>query len=555
MANLLNKKYNLELEVLTPLHVGAGQEKDLMKGVDYIIDIDSGKIFVLDHKKIAKQLSANELASFLINKNDKGLSNKLSGNLEKVSNIIFESPVNSTNDIKSFVKNGLTNKPIVPGSSIKGAIRSVLLNYFIDNKNTIDRKNKRFEEKIFGSANNGDEFMRFIKIADAQFEKTDLVNTKIFNLFGTAPNFNGGWKHEFRDGTNNKFKSNGFNTIYEIIKPSETGEFSIALSDKAFDNFYNNNGPEKKSDILHEEPSQILFSIINKHTKEYIDKQIKFFIKYPNNETPNIISSLNTVFDQIPDDNSSCVLKMSAGSGFHSITGDWQFDDFSINEVKSGRGPSRGQLNGQDSTKSRKIATNGATFDLMGFVKITVLSEELIAAREQSRKEKLAAERKAVEERLAKEKAEQDRIKAEEQAKLDTIRKLEEELIAKEKAEIERIANEKQALLDKITKDDTKRREETKKAASKGLESFCAIKKKIEFKKFKEFENIIKQYLKSVEDLNKVDKKFISDNITFIYQTSAKFEQKQFSKRYIKIIERWLGQETAQQWYSKIIKD
>ncbi|MCF6357415.1 MAG: type III-A CRISPR-associated RAMP protein Csm5 [Draconibacterium sp.] len=251
MNDLLNKKYNLELEVLTPLHVGAGQEKDWMKGADYIED--GNKIYILNHKKIAKEISANELSNFLVEKNDEGLKNKISRSLEEVSYKVFEKTASTDNDIKTFIKNGLTNKPIVPGSSIKGAIRSILLNYFIDNPNNIDRRDKRFEEKVFGSPNNGDEFMRFIKIADAQFDKTELVNTKIFNLYKDDNNFNGGWKKSGKQ-TNANFDATGFNTIYEVIKPSETGELSIALSDKAFDNFYKTSKPEKKNEILHSEP-------------------------------------------------------------------------------------------------------------------------------------------------------------------------------------------------------------------------------------------------------------------------------------------------------------
>jgi CRISPR/Cas system CSM-associated protein Csm5 (group 7 of RAMP superfamily) len=68
-------------------------------------------------------------------------------------------PVNSGNDIKSFIKNELTNKPIIPGSSLKGAVRSVILEYLLQGK-----KPQRLNEKdYFGDSNKGDELMRFIK--------------------------------------------------------------------------------------------------------------------------------------------------------------------------------------------------------------------------------------------------------------------------------------------------------------------------------------------------------------------------------------------------------
>ena len=539
MSELLNKKYNIELEVLTPLHIGAGAEKDLMRGSDYISD--KGKVYVLNHKKVLKNLGgdANDFSNFLLSKNDKGLKAKISGNLESVSDIIFESPTGSENDIKAFIKNGLTSKPIVPGSSLKGAIRSILFSY-------LKEKHQNDEKQVFGSANDGDEFMRFIKISDAQFQKSELINTKIFNLFGTAPNLSGGWKHEFRGGTNKTFKVNGFNTIYEIIKSNEKGDLSIALSDKAFDNYYHGDKPKKKSDILHDTLSNQLFKIINEHAKKYIQKQIDFFDKYSNDETDAIINSLKRIITLIPSDNSSCVLQMSAGSGFHSITGDWQFDDFSINRINSsGRGPSRGQFNSNDSAKSRKIATDGNTFDLMGFVKLSILTEEVIAQREIERKTKLEADRIAEEERFAIEKAELDRIDAEKQAIIDAKMQAEAEYIAREKAEADRI--------EKILKDNAdeeKSRQEANKAKKEelinsGLSSIADID---DFNKGK---SIIKSYRKLNRTINSDQFEHIKLFIQSCINKDIK-KWKSIKRDNWKEVRSWVGQETAQNWYTQL---
>jgi hypothetical protein len=69
----------------------------------------------------------------------------------------------------------------------------------------------------------------------------------------------------------------------------------------------------------------------------------------------------------MPENGQSCILKMAAGSGFHSITGDWQFDDYSIDGVDTSRKISRGTLKNVKSAKSRKIAIlNDNEFTLMG---------------------------------------------------------------------------------------------------------------------------------------------------------------------------------------------
>ena len=67
---------------------------------------------------------------------------------------------------------------------------------------------------------------------------------------------------------------------------------------------------------------------------------------------------------------------MAAGSGFHIITGDWKFDDYSITDIKSNRGRNRGFYKNTPSSKSRKIALWNNKFQLMGFIKLCIVSEE-----------------------------------------------------------------------------------------------------------------------------------------------------------------------------------
>jgi len=90
---------------------------------------------------------------------------------------------------------------------------------------------------------------------------------------------------------------------------------------------------------------------------------------------------------------------------------------------------------------------------------------------------------------------------------------------------------------------------------SGGLESFCEIKKKDDFKKFKGFENIVKQYLKNAKELNEGDLEFVINNITNIYKSSAKFEKKQFEKKYVKGISKWIGKQATQKWYDEMQKN
>jgi len=372
--NELNKKYVLQMEVLTPLHVGAGAEKDWVQGADFVIH--EGKVKILNLNKVAEYVKIDDLSTALINKNGNSLVAKLGGNIDMCVEKEFNCSFTGTNDIKTCIKNGLTNQPIVPGSSLKGAIRSILLEALHTKSqisNAKDNNGRWSEQALFGSANKGNEFFRFIKLSDAQFEITGLVNSKIFNLKSQA----GGWKHE-RYNTTNKFNPIGFNTYYEIIEPGEKSIFSISMASKAFENFGASEFLANKQQLIKNDISE-LFRIINKHTKEYLEKEKAFFKKYTTDKSDKIIDCIDNLLNKISQNGDCCVLKMAAGSGFHSITGDWQFDDYSIDGVDTTRAISRGTLKGQKSAKSRKIAIlPNDELCLMGFVMLTSISKEEI---------------------------------------------------------------------------------------------------------------------------------------------------------------------------------
>lgn len=447
----LNTKNELQIEVLSPLHVGAGAEKDWVKGSDFIED--EGKVKILNLKKMSQFVNISDLTDALIKKDSQTLISKLANNLSKCIDKEFDCNYTGTNDIKTFIKNGLSNKPIVPGSSIKGALRSVLVDYLLDGSKRLN------EKELFGTPSDGDEFMRFIKVSDAAFENTKLVNTKVFNLKSTTE---GGWK--FSGGknsrTNTQFQSDGFNTFYEVIEPNEKSSLSISIADKAFSNFAKEIKAfsKQKTDIINSDIS-FLFRIINQHTEKYLEKEKAFFTKYATDKTYKIIESIDFLISQIPKNGECCILKMAAGSGFHSITGDWQFDDYSIDRIRENGYSTRGTKNGKESAKSRKIVIQGGRFSLMGFIKLKVkteediqLEKELALQKEKEIEAKIVAEKLAKAEALRLQKIKEQEEQAEKQRIIDEAKKLEEDRIAEQKRlEAERIARlqeeEKQRLI------------------------------------------------------------------------------------------------------------
>lgn len=409
----LNKKYPIEIEILTPVSIGSGAEKDWVNGLDFVES--KGKICKLNLRRLFQPDSGVDVERLLplFERRDKqGVLRLLGNKLDTVSDATFDLAFSSTNDIKAFIKNELSGKPVMPGSSLKGTVRSVLFK-------ELREPDQKKEKHVFGESDKGDEFMRFLKFSDVEFDQTSLVNTKIFNLRnGERPRtLEGGWKHG-RTETSATYKPSGFNTIYEALIPGQRADGVMLLSDKMFDSFYRNS-PEDVSYFKVDDKRRLLdvsnlFQCINEHTRTYLDKEIDFFETYQADRVESVLDSLYEIRARLDaQPSSSCILKMAVGSGFHSITGDWQFDDFLIDEVRS-QGRNRGYFENRPSAKSRKIAIIKDSFSLMGFVRLRLLSEEEIQEKEQIQKvrfEEIGQLRKQEEERRQKELEQQENKK------------------------------------------------------------------------------------------------------------------------------------------------
>ena len=324
-----DKRYPIELEVITPLSVGAGNDNEWVKGLDFVQK--EGKVYVIDMQKVAAAgVDVEALTALFLKSDDSGICQLLGSKISELSHYVFDLPVKTENNIKSFLRTQFYDKPLVAGSSIKGSIRSALFNYL----RTDEEKN----EEVFGTMKDGTDFMRFIRIGDVEMSSTVLVNTKLFNLRKGGEEWLGGWK-QLMNKTIGDYNPVGFNTLYECVAPGEKGLGNISLAVNAFgllEKFGNAKSPyaSKKRELLNE-PINCLFQVINDVTKAYLLKERAFFQKYDAERSDEVISCIETLLSMIPSDGSSCLMKMSAGVGFHSITGDWQYDVDGMQERRS----------------------------------------------------------------------------------------------------------------------------------------------------------------------------------------------------------------------------
>jgi CRISPR/Cas system CSM-associated protein Csm5 (group 7 of RAMP superfamily) len=444
--------HDLYLHVLTPVHVGGSDDKHLVEGLDYLIE--KGLVYIFDQKKLRKEIGNDSQYINALEEGKAGILNLL--NTRRISLAdVSHSPKQITgtaSEIKACIKNGMNGKPYLPGSSIKGALRSAIFSYVYKRlpqhlKNRI-RNDRNPDNSLLGSFQ--DSLMRFIQVSDVYFDEieTILCNAKVFNLHKSNKYWEGGWKHQLDNHTTENFSPEGFTFAYESIPPYCVGNFRLSYNESLFREAINNTELNIKSNVRNlfaDGFKETLFNIILASSESYLNKEIAFFDNYSLEQTVSIISSLRGIENK--NKSEAPVLRMASGSGFHSITGDWQYESSHIiskvwgnpfDKMRDGKTPNpdfdkdyqkygipfgrRRKLEGGLMWKSRRLCFDEAgeefSFTPMGFVQLCTpeyyeqhIKAKVIAAL-------AAAEAEALEvEKLRKEQEEAARLAAEEAKK------------------------------------------------------------------------------------------------------------------------------------------
>lgn len=142
--NSFLKKYEIELHMLSPLHIASGKE---INKKEYIFDSKSKTAYIINSERLAKFVFNKELfksfESFMCSEASGDLGSWLMRS--KATRNEIESLVDYRLDcssteisvknrgIKTFVKDAY-NMPYIPGSSLKGCLRTALLAYDIKNR-------------------------------------------------------------------------------------------------------------------------------------------------------------------------------------------------------------------------------------------------------------------------------------------------------------------------------------------------------------------------------------------------------------------------------------
>lgn len=341
-------KHTIKMELITPVHIGNGNF--LYNNIDYIVEKD--KIYVIDVQKVFEKIGYDEkLIQTWVTKAEEGYNimqifprGRIT-NLKDVSQRVIPIKYNNKkeNKLKECLHDGM-GIAYIPGSSIKGAIRSALMGSLAQ-KARKDKLNN-CEKDVFG-ADPYCEFMRFIQVGDAYFEKECECATKATSI-------------NIRE-TEGLLATNLGQAIECIDLYTTT--FSIKLS-KSYNEKAVQEGMKKKENENEKDPTPIkplpqevsdignLFKTINAHTLRLINEDIDFWEnfaessweKYMNRfsdddekNTNDYIDALYIIKDVIEEstlEGDACVLRIGYASGWKFMTGSWITDEKELKEAE-----------------------------------------------------------------------------------------------------------------------------------------------------------------------------------------------------------------------------
>lgn len=277
----MNKMYNdyeVELTTLGPVHIGSFEK---LTKKEYIYNLNDHSIRIVDMPKLYKILIENNLDDkyneFILNKDEKDLYKFLKENnikdFKRFTKYIFDiSKVLADYkpfDIECFVKNAF-QKLYIPGSSLKGVIRTAFINYnILENKDEYKDIKYKIAEQVYSLENdskakiytnnieekamdliehnddnrhsNGQkDIFRFLRISDSEpIDNENIVCVPKIDI-------------PYRIDRRNK-KENKIDILKECIKPGVKIKLNLRIEDSNFFNIETIENAIKKSyDIYYE---------------------------------------------------------------------------------------------------------------------------------------------------------------------------------------------------------------------------------------------------------------------------------------------------------------
>ena len=350
-------KTTATVQTLMPVHIGNGIKR--LNGTGFIRQekrigfVDFDKVIALKgNDPSTVQKTIKELTSIIEGRETKrSIIDILPRNyrLEDVSSVVAQS-INHDDyisELKEHFRTSLKGAAI-PGSSIKGAIRTIIWNHILERKRGVKErmttqslKNKRGKwddadlAKVFFGPDANKNMMRFLKIGDAHFPdvQTEIDIVEIMNAQGANTELD--WRF--------KERSRFMAELLPMDRESESFELKLDTV------LFQRNKEKNPQDWDERDATWLtgglknIADIANSYMLKLLDKEFQSLeaAGFHNNETGNdMLDYYNDVYKAtkaLQDNGEGFVLRVGANSGWTFMTGGWILDETIHKGLKTDR--------------------------------------------------------------------------------------------------------------------------------------------------------------------------------------------------------------------------
>ncbi|WP_353572890.1 type III-A CRISPR-associated RAMP protein Csm5 [Candidatus Albibeggiatoa sp. nov. BB20] len=341
------------VEILTPVHVGTGET--LIRDADFLAR--GQNVIVPD-----QQYLFNQVEEML--KKDSKLA-EIVGNITKLNNLtdivddykggygyqlqlFAHSPIKEINEIREQIKDGFWH-PIIPGSSLKGAMRTALLSHLIEQQgfdnikhylpksrgNPATADNRLLENLFSSSPNNSQQntqnldFLRSLHVSDIQF-KTDNLNMMDVRWLNLAGNpLKAKWKVMGRRDSIDVWQD-ATGIVAEALAPSSEASLTLQIDDFLLHNPQAQQVLNWNNELIPQNFEQWR-EILNNHAQQHLTKEITFFHQYG---ATAVEQECQNLLKHIKQDTDAAYIRVGWGNGWNGMTGDW-LDEVTENEMRT----------------------------------------------------------------------------------------------------------------------------------------------------------------------------------------------------------------------------
>lgn len=381
---------NIQLTTLTPVHVGSGEF--LQFNADFIEEKDGedSYLYVVEPSKILELIGTENLDRWISiidnNGNFKEFLQKFPNakNPENYASrkvLNYASNIEKKQTLREMIHNGF-GFPYIPGSSLKGAIRTAVLASLTRNVANKEEKirskerngkttftDSKIQKELFGNDAKNDLF-RFVEVGDAYFEKGTEAAYRMIHL-----------KKSGKDAQ----LEDKMAQIVEAVELNKTASFRLKINLEKY-RFSKEKWPleSRSTNIkLIDSPKDLpeclqsvenLFQTINAHTLKLVRDEIKIWKNTTDEAARNYFEIMESIATEIDncEKGKECILRLGYGSGWRFITGAWaeNLDNFK-SQVFHNVFSDEDTTNHQIYPKTRRVEEDYQ--DLLGFVKLKIL--------------------------------------------------------------------------------------------------------------------------------------------------------------------------------------